>query len=236
MQALRIREFELALDAPEPYEEFRRRSEQVRETSSRCPATPRRRQEDPRLRRLDEGQHDPPVRGHRHPIDGRRPQPRQVGLGDDRHAHPDHQRGGSRAMNPDYYLVLPGTSSTSSSSVSRSSSSQAASSSCHCPKCGSSTDRTSPLPGTRSPGPTMGRGNRRCGPPSSLGRTISPAGFPVQRRWPIAAVCAHATRLASAQRLSLERSIDAVRTATTCEATARPVRYSSQRGSGQERR
>jgi hypothetical protein len=30
-QAIRIREFELALDAPEPYEEFRRRSEQVRD-------------------------------------------------------------------------------------------------------------------------------------------------------------------------------------------------------------
>ena len=31
IQTLRIREFELALDAPEPYEEFRRRSEQVRD-------------------------------------------------------------------------------------------------------------------------------------------------------------------------------------------------------------
>jgi hypothetical protein len=31
IQALRIREFELALDAPEPYEEFRRRSEKVRD-------------------------------------------------------------------------------------------------------------------------------------------------------------------------------------------------------------
>jgi hypothetical protein len=31
VQALRIREFELALDSPEPYEEFRRRSEKVRD-------------------------------------------------------------------------------------------------------------------------------------------------------------------------------------------------------------
>ena len=60
------------------------------------PLTDRRRQGHPRLWRLDQGQHDPPVRGSRplrDPLRGR-PQRRQVGLGDDPHEDPDHQRGG----------------------------------------------------------------------------------------------------------------------------------------------
>ena len=87
LQALRVREFELALDSPEPYEAFRQRAERVRDDLvGHVPSASRRGQDDPRLRRVDEGQHDPPVRGHRLPLHrrSRRPQPRQVGLGDDR--------------------------------------------------------------------------------------------------------------------------------------------------------
>jgi hypothetical protein len=86
LQRLRVNEFELALDSPEPYEAFRRH----------VPQDPRRGQDHPRLRRLHQGEHDPPVRRHRQQPDhsGRRPQPRQVGVGDDRYQDPHHQRRG----------------------------------------------------------------------------------------------------------------------------------------------
>ena len=67
---------------------------------------------------------------------GRRPQPRQVGLGDARTKIPIISEEDSRAMKPDYYLALRGTSSRSSSSASRSSSSAAVSSSCRCRRFG----------------------------------------------------------------------------------------------------
>ena len=105
------------------------------------PRDPRRRQDDPRLRRLDEGQHDPPVRGHRSQLHRgrRRPQPRQVGLGDDRDEDPDHQRGGVARDEP---RLLPRAAVALPRRVprarARSSSRAAASSSCRCRTCASS--------------------------------------------------------------------------------------------------
>ena len=105
-----IREFELALDSPEPYERFTpgRRAD-PRRAARPLPAAARRGQDDPRLRRVDQGQHDPPVRGHRRLGDPlrRRPQPGQVGLETIRTHIPIISEEESRAMKPDYYLVLP---------------------------------------------------------------------------------------------------------------------------------
>ena len=103
LSALRVKEFELALDSPEPYEAFRLGSERVRDDLRRdVQEAPRRRQEDPRLRRFDEGQHDSPVRRSRQHLHrgGGRPQSGQVRLGDDRHEDPDHQRGGVAGDEP----------------------------------------------------------------------------------------------------------------------------------------
>ncbi len=75
-----------------------------------CRRARRRGQDDPRLRRLHQGQHDPPVRGHRLVADPlrRRPQPGQVGLGDDRDRASRSSARRSRApCSPDYYLALP---------------------------------------------------------------------------------------------------------------------------------
>ena len=66
LQELRVGEFELALDSPEPYEAFRRDVERVRDELRGSAREPRRGQDDPRLRRVDQGQHDPPVRGIDH--------------------------------------------------------------------------------------------------------------------------------------------------------------------------
>ena len=63
LQELRVREFEMALDSPAPYEQFARNVERVgRELQGALRVDRGRWQDDPRLRRLDQGQHDPPVR------------------------------------------------------------------------------------------------------------------------------------------------------------------------------
>ena len=87
-----------ALDTDAPYEAFARRSAQVRDdllALLRTAARPTARAIH-MLRRLDEGQHHPAVRRHRPRAHRRRgrPQPGQVGLGDDRNPHSDRLRRG----------------------------------------------------------------------------------------------------------------------------------------------
>ena len=94
LQDLRVKEFELALDAAEPYSAPPRVQRVRDELRALLEQLARRGQEGPRLRRVDQGQHDPAVGIDATDRVRRRPQPRQVGLGDDRDRHPDHLRGG----------------------------------------------------------------------------------------------------------------------------------------------
>ena len=114
LQDLRVREFELALDSPAPYERFARDWSGSGTSSAALRNAHRRGQDDSRLWRLDQGEHHPSVRRPRsvgHPL-RRRPQPGQVGLGDDLDADPDHQRGGVASdgapSTTSFSLALPG--------------------------------------------------------------------------------------------------------------------------------
>ncbi len=96
LQRLRIAEFELALDAPDPYDRFAANAERVRvELASVCRELVQAGKTIHVYGAFNEGQHDPAVRGHRPHADPLRggPQPGQARLGDDRHQHPDRQRG-----------------------------------------------------------------------------------------------------------------------------------------------
>ena len=141
LQELRMREFEMALDSPAPYEEFARNVERVGARAARRCAS--RSSRDGKtihiygastkgntiLQYADLDSAPDPLR--------RRPQPRQVGLGDDRDRHPVDQRGGvARDAAPTTTSCCPGTSSTSSCSASASTSTAAAASSSRCPRCG----------------------------------------------------------------------------------------------------
>ena len=122
-RTLRVREFELALDSPDALRAVPRATSSACATS--CASSASRSSREGKTihvygastkgntilqyagldRRAD------PLR--------RRPQPRQVGLGDDPHADPDHQRGGvARDEARTTTSCCPGTSSTSSSSAS----------------------------------------------------------------------------------------------------------------------
>ena len=146
IQALRIREFELALDAAEPYEEFRRNSEQVRDELVEGPARPqvtraRRSTSTAPRPRATRSSSTPGIDSAliSHAADRN---PDKWGSETIAHAHPDHQRGGvPRDEARTTTSRCHGTSSTSSSSARRSSSSAAAASSCRCPTCASSPSR-----------------------------------------------------------------------------------------------
>ena len=121
LTALRVKEFELALDSPEPYEQFRLGSERVRdELLALCQKLHGEGKKIHVYGASTKGNTILQYAGHRQQPDrgGSRPQPRQVGLGDDRHENPDHQRGG---LAGDEARLLPracpGTSSRSSSSA-----------------------------------------------------------------------------------------------------------------------